>query len=168
MTDASRMCYLQQHVCDICGKSYAQKKVLIRHLTLHNNDLSAANHSEASLTYKSMKKDMTRGNYYSNVVSVERHFWASQVWQNIHRQSITTLYLVVYTAPSHFQERTAMIFMLKSTKTKTWDLIVIIVKNHLQIRGNWHWIINKILRLEQEGEHLHAVINRIKRNLNQL
>ena len=26
-------------------------------------------------------------------------------------------------------------------------------------------IINKILRLEQEGEHLHAVINRIERNL---
>ena len=152
MTDASRMCFLQQHVCEICGKSYAQKKVLIRHLTLHNNDLSAANHSEASLTYKSMKRDMTTGNYYSNAVSVE----------NIHRQSITTLYLVVYTAPSH---RTAMIFMLKSTKTKTWDLIVIIVKNHLQIRGNWHGIINKILRLEQEGEHLHAVINRIERNL---
>ena len=73
--------------------------------------------------------------------------------------------MVVHTAPSHFQERTAMIFMLKSTKTKTWDLIVIIVKNHLQIRGNWHGIINKILRLEQEGEHLHAVINRIERNL---
>ena len=26
-------------------------------------------------------------------------------------------------------------------------------------------IINKILRLKQEGEHLHAVINRIERNL---
>ena len=127
MTDASRMCFLQQHVCEICGKSYAQKKVLIRHLTLHNNDLSAANHSEASLTYKSMKKDMTTGNYYSNVVSVERTFWASQVWQNIHRQSITTLYLVVYTEKPG--------------------------------------IINKILNLEQEGEHLHAVINRIERNL---
>ena len=58
MTDASRMSFLQQHVCEICGKSYAQKKVLIRHLTLHNNDLSAANHSEASLTYKSMKRDI--------------------------------------------------------------------------------------------------------------
>ena len=56
MTDASRMCFLQ-HVCEICGKLYAQKKVLIRHLTLHNNDLSAANHSEASLTYKSTKRD---------------------------------------------------------------------------------------------------------------
>ena len=139
----------------------------ISHSTIMRNwiVLSAANHSEASFTYKSMTKDITTGNYYSSVVSVERNFWASQVWQNIHRQSITTLYLVVYTAPSHFQERTAMIFMLKSTKTKTWDLIVIIVKNHLQIRGNWHGIINKILRLEQEGEHLHAVINRIERNL---
>ena len=38
MTDASRMSFLQQHVCEICGKSYAQKKVLIRHLTLHNNE----------------------------------------------------------------------------------------------------------------------------------
>ena len=37
MTGASRMSFLQ-HVCEICGKSYAQKKVLIRHLTLHNNE----------------------------------------------------------------------------------------------------------------------------------
>ena len=38
MTDASRMSFLQQHVCEICGKSYAQKNVLIRHLTVHNNE----------------------------------------------------------------------------------------------------------------------------------
>ena len=101
----------------------------ISHSTIMRNwiVLSAANHSEASFTYKSMTKDITTGNYYSSVVSVDRNFWASQVWQNIHRQSITTLYLVVYTEKPG--------------------------------------IINKILRLEQEGEHLHAVINRIERNL---
>ena len=33
------------------------------------------------------------------------------------------------------------------------------------IRREKPGIINKILRLEQEGEHLHAVINRIERNL---
>ena len=101
----------------------------ISHSTIMRNwiVLSATNHSEASFTYKSMTKDMTTGNYYSSVVSVETIFGASQVWQNIHRQSITTLYLVVYTE-----------------KPGT---------------------INKILRLKQEGEHLHAVINRIERNL---
>ena len=26
-------------------------------------------------------------------------------------------------------------------------------------------MVNKILRLEQEGEHIHAVINRLERNL---
>ena len=36
MTDASRMSFLQQHDCEICGKSYAQKKVLTSFIRLKN------------------------------------------------------------------------------------------------------------------------------------
>ena len=49
----------------------------ISHSTIMRNwiVLSAANHSEqASFTYKSMTKDITTGNYYSSVVSVDRNF----------------------------------------------------------------------------------------------
>ena len=38
-------------------------------------------------------------------------------------------------------------------------------KTYLVVYTEKPGIINKILRLEQEGEHLHAVINRIERNL---
>ena len=133
MTDASRMCFLQQHVCEICGKSYAQKKVLIRHLTLHNNeklDCSICNKSFGS-KFHLQKHDKRHNNR-------ELLFECGQCGNNFWSKSSLT----------------------KHTQTKHNNFVF----------GCLYWserpgIINKILRLKQEGEHLHAVINRIERNL---
>ena len=78
MTDVSRMSFLQQHVCEmwqvVCSEKGPHPPSHTRSTIMRNwIVLSAANNSEASFTYKSMTKDITTGNYYSSVVSVDRN-----------------------------------------------------------------------------------------------